>query len=129
MIVLVVDDEPMLRRAHERMLRIRHGYTVHLAANGVEALCLIDGGLKPDAIISDLEMSSMGGDVLCVELRRRKIETPVLLTSGSDALERIAKLVGATDFVMKGGPLVEKILAFLRKIEDSKATAKKSDST
>lgn len=118
MLVLFVDSDPMTRRMYERTLRGKH--TVHLAENGVEALKLIDAGIRFDAIISALEMNRMPGDILCLELRRRKITAPFLLLSSSDAVERIAKLVGATEYSMKGSSLIQVIFTFLKKIEDSK---------
>jgi two-component system response regulator MprA len=57
--VLVVDDEPQLRRALERALKLE-GYDVELAADGDEALRSL--ALAPfDAIVLDVLMPKRDG--------------------------------------------------------------------
>jgi signal transduction histidine kinase/ActR/RegA family two-component response regulator len=56
--VLVVDDDPLVARALERMLA---GHEVMLAVGGQDALAQLEGGLHPDAILSDLMMPEMTG--------------------------------------------------------------------
>jgi DNA-binding NtrC family response regulator len=60
--VLIVDDEPAVRRALEKALT-RNGYTVFLAGSGEEA-CQFLGGEVVDAILMDLRMPSMSGQTL-----------------------------------------------------------------
>ncbi len=60
--VLVVDDEPAIRRALERALK-RWGHTVHLATSG-EAACEILGMSPVDLVIMDLRMPGMSGQTL-----------------------------------------------------------------
>jgi hypothetical protein len=85
--VLMVDDEPALRRAAARILE-RRGFTVLVAADGLEALELFhahedDIGL----IVSDLAMPRMGGVELYRALRREGKRVPFLLTSGYAAAD------------------------------------------
>src|SRR6266511_5892030 len=51
--ILVVDDEPQLRRALERALKLE-GYEVALAADGEEALGSVGSGGPLDAIVLDV---------------------------------------------------------------------------
>lgn len=60
--VLVVDDEPAIRRALERALK-RWGHTVHLATSG-EAACEVLGGASVDLVLMDLRMPGMSGQTL-----------------------------------------------------------------
>jgi DNA-binding NtrC family response regulator len=60
--VLVVDDEPAIRRALERALT-RWGHTVHMATNG-EAAIEVLGDLPVDLVLMDLRMPGMSGQTL-----------------------------------------------------------------
>ena len=57
-IILVVDDEPLVRRTVERALK-RAKYDVHIASGGTEALAMVDAGLVPDLVVSDVMMDDM----------------------------------------------------------------------
>jgi CheY-like chemotaxis protein len=52
--ILVIDDDPLVRRTIERVLQ-RGGYKVHLAADGLEGLRMFRN-LKPDLVITDIMM-------------------------------------------------------------------------
>ncbi|MBI4499567.1 MAG: response regulator [Gemmatimonadetes bacterium] len=60
--VLVVDDEPAVRRALEKALT-RNGYSVLLATSGEQA-CEMLASEPVDAILMDLRMPSMSGQTL-----------------------------------------------------------------
>jgi PleD family two-component response regulator len=62
--VLVIDDEPQIRRALNSAL-VAHGYAITIAENGVTALRAI-APRAPDAVVVDLVMPCVDGfDVLC----------------------------------------------------------------
>jgi two-component system response regulator MprA len=111
--ILVVDDEPQLRRALERALKLE-GYTVELAADGDEALAAV-AGTVPDAIVLDVLMPNRDGLSTCRELRGRGDQTPVLMLTARDAVkDRVDGLdAGADDYVVKPFAL-EELLARLR---------------
>ena len=79
--VLLVEDEDMVRAVAERALT-RHGYTVTTAANGEEAVELLDGDEAPDLLISDVVMPSMDGPTLVRHARQKFPDLPVLFMSG-----------------------------------------------
>lgn len=60
--VLVVDDEPAIRRALERALK-RWGHTVHLATSGEGAVEIL-GTCPVDLVLMDLRMPGMSGQTL-----------------------------------------------------------------
>jgi two-component system, OmpR family, response regulator MprA len=111
--VLVVDDEPQLRRALERALKLE-GYEVALANDGEEALRSVGTG-PLDAIVLDVLMPKLDGLEVCRELRARGDDTPILMLTARDAVQdRVDGLdAGADDYVVKPFAL-EELLARLR---------------
>jgi len=79
-IVLLVEDDPMVRPMAERILR-RAGWTVLTADTGEEALTLL-AVTGCDLVISDITMPGMDGLALAREIRAAWPERPVILTSG-----------------------------------------------
>jgi two-component system, OmpR family, response regulator MprA len=111
--ILVVDDEPQLRRALERALKLE-GYEVALAGDGEEAL-QVASTRHPDAIVLDVLMPKLDGLEVCRMLREQHDRTPVLMLTARDAVtDRVDGLdAGADDYVVKPFAL-EELLARLR---------------
>jgi|SRR5216684_7024099 CheY-like chemotaxis protein len=82
--VLVIDDEPSVRGALEKLLT-RSGYQVRLAADGREALELVTSGPPPDVIVLDLMMPVMTGfEVLsAMRVNQRWATIPVIVLTGT----------------------------------------------
>lgn len=116
--VLVVDDEPAVRRALERALRLEN-YDVELAADGEEALDALAG--KPaDVVILDVTMPRLDGLEVCRRLRQSGDHTPILMLTARDAIDdRVTGLdVGADDYLVKPFALRElqaRLRALLRR--------------
>ena len=112
--VLVVDDEPQLRRALERALKLE-GYEVEMAADGEEALGSVGSGIPLDAIVLDVLMPKRDGLDVCPGAARRGDRTPILMLTARDAVQdRVDGLdAGADDYVVKPFAL-EELLARLR---------------
>jgi two-component system, OmpR family, response regulator MprA len=122
--VMVVDDEPAVRSALERALRIER-YDVRLASDGREALALI-ADRSPDAIVLDVAMPDVDGLELCRRLRAAGDRTPVLMLTARDAVDdRVAGLdAGADDYLVKPFALRElqaRLRALLRRTEAARA--------
>jgi two-component system cell cycle sensor histidine kinase/response regulator CckA len=79
--ILVVDDEPQLRRLASRALE-REGYHVIQATDGLEALGLFTDDSSIDLLVTDVRMPHTDGIVLAAALRRRYPHVPVLFISG-----------------------------------------------
>jgi len=111
--ILVVDDEPQLRRALERALKLE-GYEVALAADGDQALAAVASS-RPDAIVLDVLMPGRDGLEVCRALRGGDDHTPVLMLTARDAVsDRVDGLdAGADDYVVKPFAL-EELLARVR---------------
>lgn len=90
--ILVVDDEPTVRIVLA-MLLTKRGFAVIEAENGNEALEMVEryaGSLR--MILLDLTMPQLDGLSTLKELRRRNINTPVLIISGYYSVELIPQL-------------------------------------
>jgi two-component system response regulator MprA len=111
--VLVVDDEPAVRNALERALKLE-GYTIGLAADGAEAISMLETD-RWDAVVLDVMMPNVDGLEVCTHMRRNGDHTPVLMLTARDAVEdRVAGLdAGADDYLVKPFAL-EELLARLR---------------
>ena len=80
--ILVVDDEPVVRRFAARVLEAE-GYLVSEAADGVDALRLLQEELSEvDAVLSDIVMPRLNGVELLQVLSTTHPQLPVLLMSG-----------------------------------------------
>jgi two-component system cell cycle sensor histidine kinase/response regulator CckA len=80
--VLVVVDEPMIRRFAARAL-VAEGFGVHEARDGAEALELIRAGVADlDVVLSDIVMPRMNGVQLLQSLSALRPDFPVILMSG-----------------------------------------------
>src|SRR5262245_6396275 len=99
--VLVVDDEPGVRGALERALRLER-YDVELATDGRQALDAL-AERRMDAIVLDVSMPEIDGLEVCRRLRDAGDTTPVLMLTARDAIDdRVAGLdAGADDYLVK----------------------------
>src|SRR5918995_2666853 len=111
--ILVVDDEPAVREALERILRL-DGFEVAMACNGREAV-RAQTVTPADAVLLDVLMPGLDGLEVCRRMRDTGDRTPVLmLTARDDIGDRVAGLeAGADDYLPKPFAL-EELLARVR---------------
>lgn len=110
--VLVVDDEPQIRRMMRATLT-SNGYQVDEARTGEEALEKFRAFL-PDLVLLDLNMPGMDGLETCRELRQGSDVPIVILTVRDTEKEKVEALdAGADDYVCKPFGMQE-LLARLR---------------
>jgi len=76
-----VDDREDVRRFIERGLTNR-GFETRTAAGASEALDVLDGGWRPDLLLSDVRMPVTSGPALVQMLRARGDDLPVIFMSG-----------------------------------------------
>ena len=116
--ILVVDDDPPLRRMLARTLNAE-GYEVTLAADGGAALLATERA-APDVIVLDVAMPAMDGLSVTRRLRDRGLGTPILMLTARDAVvDRVAGLeAGADDYLVKPfavAELVARVRALTRR--------------
>ena len=98
--VLVVDDEPLVRRSFEKALLIR-GHQVLLATNGREGLDIWIKE-KPDLIFLDVLMPELTGPQVLQQIGNKKSGKVILISAYSGVHEGVSlDQVGADLFLSK----------------------------
>ena len=110
--ILVVDDEPQIRRVLRTALGSR-GYEILEAQSGEEAVEQMFAA-RPDLILLDVNMPGMGGFAACREIRERSDLPIIMLTVRNTEPDKVRALdAGADDYVVK--PFgIEELLARVR---------------
>jgi signal transduction histidine kinase/CheY-like chemotaxis protein len=88
-VILVIDDEPMVRKGTAEMLTAL-GYDVVQAETARAGLDLMEQGLKPLVVVTDHVMPGMTGAELALRLRVEHPETAVMIISGYQGIDLIA---------------------------------------
>jgi two-component system chemotaxis response regulator CheY len=111
--VFVIDDSATMLMSVKQTLEMS-GLKVDTAKDGLEALNKLKAGLKPDLIITDINMPNMNGIDFIKNARVLLRFTPILaLTTESQATKRDeAKKIGATGWLVKpiSGPDLLKVV-------------------
>jgi two-component system KDP operon response regulator KdpE len=110
--ILVVDDEPQIRRVLRSTLSSQ-GYVILEAKTGEEAVDVARKE-KPDLVLLDVNMPGMGGTEACREMRRMSEAPIIMLTVRNAERDKVLALdAGADDYVVK--PFgIEELLARIR---------------
>jgi CheY-like chemotaxis protein len=95
--VLVVDDETSIRQLCVRILEAG-GYQVCTAANGLDALEVLESGTDVDCVVIDLIMPKMNGLTLGIKLHEARPTLPTVIISGkidleADSIKALAAMV------------------------------------
>jgi DNA-binding response OmpR family regulator len=122
--VLVVDDDPAIREALDRALRLE-GFGVSTRGDGSAALATLEEE-SPDVMVLDVMMPGLSGVEVIRRLRAGGHELPVCVLSARDELaDRVAGLrAGADDYLVKPfelEELVARLHALLRRRPDRPA--------
>lgn len=99
--VLVVDDDPVVRKSFDRVLSGK-GYAVITAETGDEALSKLEDG-HYDVVYTDIRMPGMNGLDVAEEVKARKPWTPVVIITGygTEESEARARAAGVVEFLHK----------------------------
>ncbi len=113
--IMIVDDSATMVLSVKSALEM-NGFKVETAGDGVQALAKLKSGVKPDLIITDINMPNMGGLELIKNVRGLPgfRFTPILtLTTESQSEKRDeGKKLGATGWLVKpvSGPDLVKVI-------------------
>ncbi len=115
--ILVVEDDSGLQKYLKELL-VDNGYSVQLAGDGVQALNSIQR-LEPDLVVLDLGLPNMSGESVCLEIRKKYPDLPVIILTAKDSVADIVQglNLGADDYMTKpfvADELLARIKARLR---------------
>ena len=99
--VLVVDDDPVVRKSFDRVLSSK-GYAVITAESGEEAMRRLPKPAR-GCVLTDIRMPGMSGLEVAEQVKARKPWTPVVIITGygTEDAEARAKAAGVTGFLHK----------------------------
>lgn len=120
--LLLVEDEPgLVLTLSDRLAR--EGYAIESSGDGESALERAAAGAF-DLVLLDVMLPRMNGFDVLRELRRRSIETPVImLTARGQTVDKVVGLkLGADDYVTKPFEMVELLARIEAKLRRAPAT-------
>jgi DNA-binding NtrC family response regulator len=125
--VLIVDDDPLIRRSLSEALRERE-IEVTVADNGEHALSLFQSA-APDVVLSDVRMPNMDGLGLLATIRERAPSVDVILMTAFDDMPTVVSAMrgGAVEFLVKPVDLHQLRALIDRVFDDRRARRKAAD--
>ena len=120
--IAVVDDHTLFRRGLVGLLGEMEGFrVVGEASNGLEALEIIEKG-KPDIVLLDINMPQMNGIQTLTAMRKRCMETPVLMLTISQHEEDLIGAIrsGASGYLLKNAE-PEMLRQTIKQVVDGKS--------
>ncbi len=128
--ILVIEDDSGLQ-VYLKDLLLDKGYIVHTAADGVIGLNALKKS-EPDLVVLDLGLPNLSGETVCLEIRKKYPQLPVVILTARDAVaDKVRGLdLGADDYITKpfaAEELLARIKARLRKAGTTEEVLKVSD--
>lgn len=102
--ILIIEDDRNIQELLRQELN-DEGYSTSIAANGKEALSILQTNDKPDLIILDLRMPAMDGFETMGHILKLKHETPVVIHTAYPSYKDDALAMAADAFVVKSHDL------------------------
>lgn len=99
--ILVVDDQQGIRLLLKEVFK-KEGYTIHLAANGLDALTIVEQE-SVSCVLLDMKIPGMDGLEILKKIKEQKSHLPVFMMTAfgeQDLMDR-AKELGAERFFTK----------------------------
>lgn len=130
-IVVVEDDKNLLEFLRD--LLSENGFVVHTATDGLPALELIEK-VQPNLVLLDLELPTLRGDSVCLQLKKDYPQLPVIILTARDDSSQIVQglNLGADDYITKpfnSAELIARINARLRNGQTGKSVLTIGDLT
>lgn len=99
--ILVVEDDNGLQKYLKDLLS-ENGYLVQIAPDGVTALESIKKS-TPDLVVLDLGLPNVSGETVCLEIRKKYPDVPIIILTARDAVSDIVHGLdlGADDYMTK----------------------------
>jgi DNA-binding NarL/FixJ family response regulator len=119
LLILIADDDPGIRLAVSDYLEMS-GYSVITAANGKEAISLLDR-YHPHLLVSDIKMPMMDGYELVKQIRKKpefRIVPVIFLTERNSTAARIKGYTSGCDLYLPKPFEMEELGAIIRSLLD-----------
>lgn len=99
--VLVVEDDIGLQKYLKELL-LDNGYSVQIASDGIAALDMLKKA-EPDIMVLDLGLPNLSGETVCLEVRKRYPQLPIIILTARDGVSDIVQglNLGADDYMTK----------------------------
>ncbi len=128
--ILVVEDDKGLQK-YLRELLLDNGYAVQIAGDGIIALDHL-AKTQPDLLVLDLGLPNMSGETVCLEVRKKYKNLPVIILTARDSITDIVQglNLGADDYITKpfvADEFLARIKARLRRQEGTDKILKVAD--
>lgn len=111
--VLVVDDDPGIRRVCQRVLE-SEGWDITIAEHGLAAIAALTDTEAPfDCVLSDINMPELDGYGVVQAIREKDDDIPVLLMTGDPTLDGAVRAIdyGAVSYITKPFASTESLAA------------------
>lgn len=117
--ILIVEDDIGLQKYLKELL-LNNEFSVQSAEDGITALNSISK-VPPDLVVLDLGLPNMSGEAVCMEIRKKYPNLPVIILTARDAVSDIVAglNLGADDYMTKpfvADELLARIKARLRRM-------------
>ncbi len=108
-----------------------NGYAVQIASDGIIALDNL-AKTQPDLVVLDLGLPNMSGETVCLEVRKKYKDLPVIILTARDSISDIVQglNLGADDYITKpfvADEFLARIKARFRRQGEADTTLKVSD--
>ena len=128
--ILVIEDDKGIQTYIKELL-LDTGYSAQTAGDGVTALKYIQK-TQPDLVILDLGLPNLSGESVCMEIRKKYPEIPIIILTAKDTTQDIVRglNLGADDYIPKpfeGEELLARIKARLRRKDGNETKLKVAD--
>jgi DNA-binding response OmpR family regulator len=128
--ILVVEDDKGLQKYLKELL-LDNGFAVQLAGDGIAALDYLQK-TQPDLVVLDLGLPNMSGETVCLEIRKKYKDLPVIILTARDSIQDIVQglNLGADDYITKpfvADEFLARIKARLRRQGESDTILKVAD--
>ena len=109
--ILIIDEDSSLLKAYREMFKPEE-FSIVGATTGQEGLTLVQSE-KPDLILLDIMLpGGMNGFDVLEQLEANPLtkNTPVIILTNLDSEEKVAKTIGAKDYIVKANTTKDEIV-------------------
>lgn len=114
--ILIIEDDSQVQQIYQKKLTAE-GFEVVQAFTGKEGLALVKP-VPPDLIILDIILpGGMNGFDVMEQLKRDPSHAaiPVIVLTNLDSEEKVAKTIGANDYIVKANTSLDKVIEIVKK--------------